>query len=330
MWCNKRILLTIVAMLAMGGMLQAQYRSAAGRCHHYISLGIGGGAATTFASSEWLDITNGIGADGQFSLGYELRKGRFFFGLSGEAQYNLTRQSLPEMMDAFPRVDKYGDPHTYRYMYSDYRDMQHTVAAGGSLHFGCYFTPHFYGLVGCKATFPVFLQHRASATLETDGIYDRFIEPFKENESYAFYTPGTVTNVGPYMLSGASPFVIPRAELGARIPLAGLVSARIGAYAEYAIPITAKHESMLIDYSGVDIDPHTQNREQLYQSLGLGCVLDNFTLKQNWSRLEVGIRFTVLFNLVGKPVCTTCLDDSGISYSQPHGIRKRNDTKIRF
>lgn len=323
----KCVLYIALLMLPVLAQARSTYHTGGG-VSHYLSLSLLGGEANTFTKSETYNLKDKLGADAQFMFEYELQKKRFFFNIGAHVHYTYTGQQVGNFTEAFDRVDRYADPLSYRYHYSDYEELQHTLLVGVPVQFGMYVLPALYIAAGLKFEYPLMTNYEARTNLMTDGMYDRFIEPFQDSPHYGFYNTMPVDYRSRYMQTKVHPLLAPGVEIGARFKLARKVSMRLGLYADYAIPLGAEHPLPIADYSMVDLSPVTQTADNLQQNLRLNSVLDNLTLKHDYSRLSVGLRCTVLFNLRGKPECNTCSDDSGIPYLQPRKIRKAGDVYV--
>ena len=327
----KRLVIVLMTLLCTLSMTaQRGYRTNGG-VSHYLTLQLGGGESNTLATSEKVtNLKNLGGADAQFAFHYEIRKNFFFFNFGAAAHYTYTGQNIASFSDAFAAKTYQNVAHTYRYNYTNYEEHQHTLAVGVPVQFGFYIIPEFYVAVGARAEYPLLANYETNTMLMTDGLFPQFIQPFQNNAQYGFYPETLFATTGKYMVGGMQPTISPTLELGTRFRLGGPVSLRLGVYAEYAIPLLQVHAMPLTDYSSVIATSNPlHSQEQLWSSLRLNSILDHNAQTRDYSRLSVGIKATLLFNLKSKPHCVTCDDDSGISYQQPKHIRKRNDLKYR-
>lgn len=377
----------LLAMSATFVVAAPKYHQAEDMVYHYVTFSLLGGEANTFAgSSEALstthpsmhfhtgyDIVNLPGADGQFELSYELKKKRFLFDVFGDAHYTITGQSLGTFTDEYRCRDVNGDEMDYRFNFRNFYEYQQTLWVGGGARMGCFFLPYLYMALGAKVEYPLWNSYRTRTHLSTSGYWPFAFggvesEPGENNPDYGFFSEDEFTYVGKYMTKKVHMFVSPCVEIGTRFRLAGRVSMRVSAYAEYAIPIQPEYGAVVLDYSSVKIVPlesaspsgggttsgggsnpgggrlltlarmsqndtyppaYFQDREQLWSSLKTGSILDFSGQKHAYSRLSVGVKLAFMINLNSKPKCFTCDDDSGRSYSQPNHIRKRGDTKFK-
>lgn len=337
MYINRLVCGLAVLLFALPMSAQSRYYNAnTARVNHYLTIHVAAGEANALAQSEVYSIRQQLGADTQFGFSYELRKRNFFFNIGGEAQFTYTRQGLDDFADVLlegPNAlyDMQGDRRDFLFYYTDFRESQQTLYVGVPVQFGYYFTPHFYGAIGAKVQFPLLHRYASEPMLETMGVYPQYFEPLTDNPNYRYYTPGRISSKGEYL--AADPiFVVPQIELGGRFAVAPRVDMRLGVYAEYGLQFGGKHELPLMapgSYSNLDFVTPGLTREEFASDIAFFSMLDNATLKNDWSRLGVGVKLTILFNVTGKPECTTCDEDSGIRYRQPRGIRRKNDTKVR-
>jgi len=171
-------------------------------------------------------------------------------------------------------------------------------------------------------------KYETNTDLMTDGKLDRAIEYFENEPVYGLYPKDALTRKGEYQAKPVL-YVSPTLELGYRMPIAPRVEMRFGGYAEYALPIGLKHEMALTDYTDVITTPLVQSKEQLWESLRLNSILDYGGLSNdiwNWSRLTVGFRWTILFDVTIHH-CYTCDEDTGVGYVQPAKIRRMGRTQ---
>lgn len=347
---NKRIILSVACLCAgvCSTVLMAQsshYNVHNKRVHHYLTLGLQGGEANTFAASAeqkiavppfhtGYNLLNLPGGDAQFELSYEIRKRNFFFGILGDAHYTITGQRLGSFRDEYRCTDTNGDPMDYRFNYSNFREYQQTVWVGGGIRFGYYFTPRFYAALGGKVEYPLWNTFKTKTNLQTSGYWpfaygDVESKPGESSWDYGFFSQQPFEYSGKYMVHKTHLIVSPYVEIGTRFNLARRVDLRLAGYVEYGIPIQPEYKSVVLDYSNVKMDPYWQNREQLWATLKTGSILDFAGQKHDYSRLCVGVKLAFLFDVtVYVPHCTTCIDDSGIEYVQPQKQRRRQSTRV--
>lgn len=269
------------------------------RFNHYVNLSLAGGESNMFFKTDETapDVTSMPGCDAMFMFSYEIRKSWLFFGLGAQADYDYTWQKVGEFSDDFKRTDREAEPVIYGYHFSDYRDRQHNLQLSVPLYIGANLGRHAYVFAGAKVSISFLAIHHTTTMLSTDGTYVRFIHTIKDAPTYGYYAADEYTYTAPF---DASLKVSPLAEAGVRIPVkskSGRVGMRLGAYAEYGIPLSWNNQMDLVDYRLVDKNPHTQNQQQLRSSIVFNSVI-NAAFRQNpLSQLSAGLRWTVLFNI---------------------------------
>lgn len=320
----KHILLVLLMLtVVMTVSAQSRYRRLTRNgVNHYLTLGLQAGEANMLASAQSLPIKSMLGADAQLNFAYELQRRRFFFNVGINARYDLTRNKMKSFIDAFPQQDRYGEAVSYRYHYNDLLEQQQTVMVGIPVQFGLYITPQVYLALGVKAEYPLVHSYSTKTQLSTDGMYDRFIEPFENNDYYGYYAPFTYTRTGTCFVDKVCPWITPSLEVGARFRLKKRVALRLGAYVEYGMPIGAEYTMPYIDYSGVNQDVTSRTKEDLQSNLVINSILDYSELDHMYGRLAVGVKATFLFQLKQKQPCVTCDDDSGIPFQHKRSKKK--------
>ena len=322
-------------------MLLCPTAYAAGRSgvEHYVGLSVAAGEANVLAKSDlYPELKTQAGADAQFGVSYELRKNRFFFNIGAQAQFLYTGVKIGSFTDQLPDItDHDGETYTHQYVYSNYRENQKTLLIGIPVQLGVFLTDKVYLALGVKANLPLLADYSTRSTLETNGLYPAsyyWIDPLANDPTYGFYSPDTYRASGTYEKSGRVWNVVPNIEVGGLIPLTKKVRLRVGAYVEYALPIGLKREQQLTDYASVNEHYGSTSlpfsKQDLFSNLRVTSVLDNAKLNRDWSRISFGVKLTVLFVLKQKPVCTTCVDDSGLDYIQPKQSRngKRGRSRV--
>ena len=278
------------------------HKTTDGRVNHFVTFSLAGGEANYFTSSRASDyapsLKDKLGADGIFMLSYEMRKNWFIFGFGAQADYNYTRQQVGDFTEIFDRKDREDEEVHYAYRFSDYTDEQHVLHVSVPLYVGANIGYLLYVLAGAKVSIPLLSLHKTTTDLSTDGTYVRFIHTIEDAPSYGYYT------VDEYSFSSSFDApeikISPFAEFGFRIPVrsrSGRVGMRLGLYAEYGLPLSINNKHLLVDYSFVDKNPFTQNKEQLRSSIVFNSPLNTDILSKKLSQLSVGLRWTVLINV---------------------------------
>lgn len=271
------------------------------KMQHYINISLQGGETNTLtAAAEGYDITDKAGAGGGLSVAYELTKGNFFFNVGVGADYQWTGQHLEAFTDEFERIDFEGEALLYHYNYSDFRERQRTLLVSIPVQFGYWVHPYIYLAVGAKIGLPVMATYSNSADMYTDGVYDRFLEPFSNVPQYGYYSTDrySYSNNSMSAVRAALPQVAATIELGGRIPVKMKKhQLRAGVFAEYAFPFGSLTRGSIADYSAVDTNPYTQSQEQLRQTFVMNSVLDSYCLKRLHQNLTVGLKITLQLNV---------------------------------
>lgn len=315
LWFVKRTL-PILLCLSVGLTVQAEsrHRYANNGINHSIGLSLQAGEANMVATSDVIPVKLGLGGDAQVGLSYELQKKKFFFNIGVNAHYSLTQNKMNDLVDAFEQPDYELEPVLYRYHYPDLKELQQTFTVGVPVQFGWYFPSDAYIAVGVKAEYPFYHPYVTEAHMFTDGVYDRLIEPLRNDANYGYYELFDYARTGAYMVNKVCPWVTPSLEAGAMFRLRKKVSLRLGGYVEYGIPIQPQCDMVYADYSQVNQTPQGRTLGDLKANLVLNSILDYEGLKHSYGHLAVGVKATFLFHLKKKQPCVTCDDDSGIPY----------------
>lgn len=288
------------------GQALAQYQKQ--QLQHFINLSAAGGLDVGLSGSGF--VRPGIGGDGQFAVAYELQNKGFFFNVGLGADYRVMNYALKgKMTHAFASQDKDGHPISYRYVYTGYSETQQTLYATLPIWLGYIIRERVYIAVGAKAALPLWNTYEAKTKMYTEGVYTNLIDPVSQNvPSFAYYPKSTYSGKGTY--TTATAYVYPMAEAGVVFELDKKITCRLGAFAEYAIPIGgACPHTDIVDYSAVDMNPQTRSQENLKAGLGFNSMLNGKmntsatanagqNLLNGWSSfLSVGVRATFNFNV---------------------------------
>ena len=315
--CAKSVLLILFAAVCTTAAARPRttYKKSSG-IQHYITLSLSGGEgnAMTRATDDHPFIHNNIGADGQFHIGYELRQRNFLFGIGVGGDYDLHRQRIDSFTDVYSRLDREQDPIYYIYSYRDYKDLQQAVNVSVPIYIGGYLTEELYLLAGVKLGIHVWNTHTVHTELETYGTYQQFIHTIHGAEYFGYY------NESHYTYSGAYPApafkVTPMLEVGYKIPLDiknKRIEMRVGGYVEYGIPLSKQNELRMADISRTDVNPSTQNQLNLRDNIILNApVATDWQKGGNSCNLQVGVRFTCLFNVTPPKKFCMCSPDRKI------------------
>lgn len=304
---TKSYILSVLLLLVSVAVC-AQYSTT--QLNHFITISLGGGEGNTFTSlvQDAPAFKDKAGGDALFQVGYELRKGAFFFGLGASLDYDYCWQKTDSFSHTTERLDREGEEVTYAYHYTDYRDAQHAISVGVPVYFGGNIGDYFYLLAGAKLNVAVFANHVTTTMLETDGTYHRFIHTIENAPSYGYFPAEEYSYRSQLLVPQLQ--IAPVLELGARLPIdKRRVEMRLGVYAEYHFPLSYTHNARLIDYSQL---PTTPPNEQTLQDLHNGLIfnaLHTTSLQSKaWSQFAVGIKWTCLFNVTRQKYPCRCID----------------------
>lgn len=302
-----RLYIVLLCMLSATMLTAAprQYKSAT--VSHWIGLSLDGVEANALPGGEQIRIKAGGGGGGH--LLYELRTGGFFFNIGVGADYIITNTALDTYTDAFGRVDRMGEPLTYRYNYSDYQEQQRQLRLLIPLQIGYQFGDLLYAGVGVSfRTKPLMNSVSANTRMYTQGEYERFIEPFRDAPYYGFWPEAEYEGTST-MYSATNELAV-EAELGVNIPLnVPKLRMRAGLFFGYDLPLSKfdEREGMtLVDYSGVNTSAITQTQQNLQENIGFNSMLDTPIAVKEAQRLRIGLRLTLLVDVTPKPKHCMC------------------------
>lgn len=288
---------------------------------HFITTSIAGGSGLGMSCNEM--IRPGAGADGQIALSYEVLRSGFFFSFGIGADYRLSRFNMKgDMVDQFPSPDRDGRPVLYRYHYSKYREVEHTLYGSVPVWFGYRIKDKVYFSLGAKVSMPLWNTYSVSTDLYTEGEYPNLIDVVSRDvPSYGYYPEMKYGYKGSY--KAPTLMVSPMAEVGGFIRIVPGYSLRLGAYVEYAIPVMGNHYTVdIVDYSSVDTNPQTRNRENLQANIRFNSVLNAHMdpsstsyagqdiMKSMSQFISFGIRATFRFNVTRAPSVCMCEFDN--------------------
>lgn len=305
-----RLYVKYVLVCLLVGALPLSAQNRANQTRHYLALQLGGGEANNIMPHS--AVKPDAGAAGNASFLYELHRGQFLFGLGVGAQYQYTGEKLAEYIDVFDRVDRSGEPVQYGYVYSSLRGQEHDLRLTVPVYFGLEWGSVGYTLLGAKVSYSFLSKYSTAADLLTQGTYAWGIEPIR-SEGVNDCTPLGYYPLQAYSSKGSYEerlWVAFSLEAGAYLPLnINKVRMRLGAYAEYAFRIGAMPALALADYSRVNDNPQTQTMDDLQQNLLLNPVLNSSLMAKQLHNLEVGIRWTVLFDVTHNTPPCHCMRD---------------------
>lgn len=319
----KRVILFLLLALCLQSVRAAYYPSTRSRVQHYLDLSFSAGASVPVTKGAGL--TNQIGGDGQVALSYEIGRKGFFFGIGVGAQYDLSRRKINQFVDATPGVDPNMNAMTYRYVFNDFSEMQHTLMLTAPVQIGYYLTNQVYMAVGAKVQMPFYGSFSTKTNLYTEGAYTNLIEYVSRNvPSFGYYPEDEYKSKGSVAHKLASEIrVAPGLEIGGVFLLKKRLSCKVAFYAEYSIPVVYSEDKPyeLVDYSRIASNPGTRTMDNLKDNIAFNpttlsrynaSVVDwtgQNVLSKAAQNIAAGIRFTLHLNVSPSPKICMCVKD---------------------
>lgn len=304
------------------------YNTYAGRKpRHYIAASIGGGEANNFgkhANSPADTIRHLGGAGANFGLHYEIQRRSWIFGVGVEAQYQYLRDRLSpftEMEDSLRAYtivetgwsEPYLDSIAYSYRYADYKESGHHGSVAVSIYGGKEFMEAIYLLLGVKLTIPIQSWYDVAARISTSARYSWAIDDLSsmgilnddELHVYGVFKERKYNDHNNYTdYLRIAPFF----ELGYNIPLrAAKTKMRVGVYGSYGFRLGNNPGNKLSDYSNVNKNwGDAQTTEMLDKKIKWSPLNRSNRYKSPPQNLEVGVKFTVLFDVTTEKKICNC------------------------
>ena len=289
---------------------------------HFITTSIAGGSGLGMSCGDM--IRPGAGGDAQLAVNYEVLRSGFFFSIGVGADYRLSQFAMKtNMVDQFPMPDRDGRATLYRYVYSGYREQEHTIYGSVPIQFGYRIKNKVYISLGAKASMPLWNTYSVSTDMYTEGAYENLIDVISRNvPSYGYYPEIRYGYKGSY--KAPTLMVSPTAEIGAFFRIVPGISCRLGAYVEYAIPVVGNQHITkdIVDYTAIDSNPQTRNLENLQSFIRFNSVLNAHmdpsstsypgtnVMKAASQFISFGIRATFRFNVTRTPSICMCEIDN--------------------
>lgn len=289
---------------------------------HYLDFSFSGGASYPVTTAT--GVTNQIGADGQFTLSYEIAKRAFFFGIGVGTQYDLSRRRINQFVDATPAIDPNLHPVEYRYVFERFGEKQHTLMLTAPIQIGYYFTNHVYMAFSAKVQLPYYGSYTTQTNLYTEGGYANLMEYISRNvPAFGYYPEDEYTATGSISHKiGSEIRVAPGIEIGGTFLLKKRLSCKVAFYAEYSLPIiSADAQYDLVDYTGVNTQPGMRSMDNLHANLTFypislsrynASVVDlagQNVLSKATQNISAGLRFTLHLNVSPSPKICVCVKD---------------------
>lgn len=276
--------------------------------HHYVALwgNVGYAGLLSDASS----ITPGFGVTPAIGIGYQFQHSHFLLHVGIEGQYAYYNNKLHTEPLEVSMIDTQGKPFMMRASVLKEHDVCNSFQLQLPLLFG-YEQNRFYFLAGAKVGYSLFGKTSSYSELETSGDYQQYIGVFENMPNHQFTSFSVESD--PYNVTLLLN-VMAHAEFGFRVdnPNAYRSSIKnkkshpqcyLSLYADYGILNVHNDvsEGSVINYRETASDGL-----QFYVTPALvseqmkGC---------NVHPLSVGVKFTMLMELHGKPACVICKDD---------------------
>ena len=294
----KALLLLLGLSFASWVNAQSEYYAvSSNKLTHYLGLSIGGGEANRIRINTDA-LRNKAGGAASFAFHYEMQYRSWMWGLSVEGAFQHLHDQVLPFSDSFTRLDIDGDEVNYVYVYTAYGEKSQMANLRIPIYFGMNFSK-VYTMIGVRLEIPIWSQYAVVADMYTQGTYPWFITPVVSDgvndfSSLGFYPTNTYTYVNTYEEKlHIAPFI----EVGYEFFRTDKVNMRVGAYAAYALPIVTGEKVPLADYSAIDINPRTQNLENLKQQIRWNPLVQSDKYPDTPYKLEVGVKLTMLFNV---------------------------------
>lgn len=294
----KALLLLLGLSFASWVNAQSEYYAvSSNKLTHYLGLSIGGGEANRIRINTDA-LRNKAGGAASFAFHYEMQYRSWMWGLSVEGTFQHLHDQVLPFSDSFTRLDMDGDEVNYAYIYTAYGEKSQMANLRIPIYFGMNFSK-VYTMIGVRLEIPIWSQYAVVADMYTQGTYPWSITPvvsdgINDFSSLGFYPTNTYTYVNTYE---EKLYIAPFIEVGYEFFRTDKVNMRVGAYAAYALPIVTGEKVPLADYSAIDINPRTQNLENLKQQIRWNPLVQSDKYPDTPYKLEVGVKLTMLFNV---------------------------------
>lgn len=294
----KALLLLLGLSFASWVNAQSEYYAvSSNKLTHYLGLSIGGGEANRIRINTDA-LRNKAGGAASFAFHYEMQYRSWMWGLGVEGTFQHLHDQVLPFSDSFTRLDMDGDEVNYAYIYTAYGEKSQTANLRIPIYFGMNFSK-VYTMIGVRLEIPIWSQYAVVADMYTQGTYPWSITPvvsdgINDFSSLGFYPTNTYTYVNTYE---EKLYIAPFIEVGYEFFRTDKVNMRVGAYAAYALPIVTGEKVPLADYSAIDINPRTQNLENLKQQIRWNPLVQSDKYPDTPYKLEVGVKLTMLFNV---------------------------------
>lgn len=305
---NKRIFLFLgLSLVALG--LTAQV-------NNYIGVYGNVGEASLLTSLPELPTSDAFGVGGGVGVTYELQAGKgskqFLFTVGVGFDISQSSFDLSGGEQRYDAIDTENDPLSFIISPTARKDvylngaLQVPVLLGGQ--FG-----RFYFLAGVKFDLSVLGTSSVKSTIRTIGDYPQFIDPFTSMPDHGFYDNQEMT---PFKNKiHFEPNLKVSLELGGRFGVVTdhtgydvpkpKVQYRLAAYVDYGVmdmlsPNRPTGEYFVWDGAVIDKD--------CLSHISMTDVLSTHQVKDALHNLQIGLKFTALFELPKRGACVICRD----------------------
>lgn len=275
-----------------------------GSWQHFVGLTLAGGEANVFAHQPSITIHPLAGGAGQAMFVYEARANIVYIQAGAGVDYQFMRSRIGSFVEERNAVDITREQHIYQYRYSSLTEQQQLFNAQLMAQVGFLPTENIYLSLGLKMKFPLSRHYSSSANMLTAGKYERWAAEYIEDRpQFGFYPETEYSYSGKFF--SLKTWLTPTIEIGGTWDI-GRTTLRGGIYADYGFRLGDKFANNITNYANVNLNASSQSQENLHDNIRLNSILDSHYLK-TFSHLEVGLKFTVLFNVTTFRVPCHCM-----------------------
>ena len=303
---KERLYIVIGLLLCCSVMATAQVKN-------YISVWGDIGEASLLSKLDNMPSNASLGVGGGLGVGYELKKDHFLFTVGVGANISHSAFDLRGGESTFDAVDTEGDALQFIISTNERKDYYTNYAVQVPVMMGGEFG-RFYFLVGAKFDLSAMCKTNVKAMVRTIGDYTNtlgFIDQFTNMPEHGFYENAPFeTKTGEINFN---PNAIASVEIGWRL---GLVAKGTGY--DVPKPKTIYRLSLFADYGLIDL--HRRGNKEFFtwtdavidqdclNYIGMNDVLSTTRAPRSVNNLQVGVKFTVLFQLPERKHCVICKD----------------------
>ena len=247
------------------------------------------------------DIAPSAGMNTNIGVDYRLFHNNFLFSIGVEGMYELNVNQMDALDQRIPMLDTEGDSFDMHVLVDKSTDLTHMVNLNIPILFGGEWR-RFYFLVGPKVSLNLYGSTSSKAQITTYGEYDRMYDDFYDMPNHQFMS-------GKYMGSETQPLkwnsvnIMAHVEIGGRIGHMfkhkqfrinpDRVRMYIAAYADFGVL------NLHTGSNGLPVFGWRETEEGV-QFFSQPLMLSNLTNDATFRNLNVGIKYTVAFELPQK------------------------------